>query len=118
MSKQDDFQTFGSAFQQFLHKSGMKDRFDEKQVLASWQRVVGKVIAKKTKRIWIKNAILFVEFDRPLSKAISPFIKQKYSKYSAKNLAPRQLKTYSYYKHFSQFLLKRRLNHNKVWLKK
>ncbi len=92
MSKQDDFQTFGSAFQKFLHKSGMKGRFDEKQVLASWERVVGKVISKKTKRIWIKNAILFVEFDSAAIKSDFSFYKTKVLEVFSKEFGPEAVK--------------------------
>jgi predicted nucleic acid-binding Zn ribbon protein len=34
-------------------------------LLNSWERLVGAPIAKRTKKLYIKNKVLFVEFDSP-----------------------------------------------------
>jgi predicted nucleic acid-binding Zn ribbon protein len=77
MSKKEEFKSIGAALQELLHTYRLKDRFDEKSVLASWERIVGKPIAKRTKRLWLKNAVLFIEFDSPTIKSDFSFHKTK-----------------------------------------
>lgn len=69
--------TVGEALQDLLHTYRIKDRFDEKSVLASWERLVGKPIAKRTKKLWLRNSVLFVEFDSPTIKSDFSFHKTK-----------------------------------------
>lgn len=69
--------TVGQALQDLLQTYRLKDRFDEKSVLASWERLVGKPIAKRTKKLWLRNAVLFVEFDSPTIKSDFSFHKSK-----------------------------------------
>jgi len=77
MSKRGDTKTVGQAVQDLLHTYRIKDRFDEKSVLASWERIVGKLIAKRTKRLWLRNSVLFIEFDSPTIKSDFSFHKTK-----------------------------------------
>lgn len=53
------------AIQELLKAQHLKPKFDEANVVASWERIVGKVIAKRTKRINIRNKVLFVEMESP-----------------------------------------------------
>lgn len=53
------------AIQELLKTQHLKPKFDEANVVASWERIVGKVIAKRTKRINIRNKVLFVELESP-----------------------------------------------------
>ena len=57
------------AIQNLLRSQHLKPKFDEANVVASWERIVGKSIAKRTRRINIRNKVLFVEL-------ISPSVKQ------------------------------------------
>ena len=57
------------AIQALLKSQHLKPKFDEANVVASWERIVGKSIAKRTRRINIRNKVLFVEL-------ISPSVKQ------------------------------------------
>lgn len=77
MSKKGEMKTVGEALQDLLKTYRIKDRFDEKSVLASWERIVGKPIAKRTKRLWLRNAVLFIEFDSPTIKSDFSFHKTK-----------------------------------------
>ena len=56
------------AIQELLKIQHLKPKFDEANVLASWERIVGKAIAKRTKRINIRNKVLFVELLSPSMK--------------------------------------------------
>ena len=55
--------------QELLSAHHLKPKFDEANVIASWERIVGKAIAKRTKKIYIRNKVLFVEL-------LSPSLKQ------------------------------------------
>lgn len=61
----DEFQSVGQAIRNLLNSYNLSSRFDEANLLNSWERLVGKPIAKRTKKIYIKNKVLFVEFDSP-----------------------------------------------------
>ena len=53
------------AIQELLKTQHLKPKFDEANVIASWERIVGSAIAKRTKRIYIRNKVLFVELQSP-----------------------------------------------------
>lgn len=58
-------QSVGDAIREMLNSYRLSTRFDEATVVNSWERLVGKPIARRTKKVYIKNKILFVEFDSP-----------------------------------------------------
>ena len=64
----NDFQTIGDAVRQMLGTFRIESKFDEASLLASWERLVGSPIAKRTKKVYIKDKILFVEFKSPSMK--------------------------------------------------
>ncbi len=63
-----EFQHIGQAINQLLKEYHLKPRFDEANVVSSWERIVGKPVAKHTKRIYIRNKVLFIELDSPAMK--------------------------------------------------
>jgi len=67
MSKynKSEFQSVGQAIRDMLNSYRLTHKFDEAKLIDSWERLVGKPIAKRTKKIYIKNTVLFVEFDSP-----------------------------------------------------
>lgn len=66
MKKNDEeFQSVGDAIRNLLNTYNLRGRFDEANIMASWERLVGKPIAKRTRKLYIKNNVLFVEFDSP-----------------------------------------------------
>jgi len=56
------------AIQQLLKSNNLKPKFDEANIIASWDRIVGKAIARRTKKVYIKNKVLFVELLSPSMK--------------------------------------------------
>lgn len=68
MAKKQEFQHIGSAIQELLKSYQIKNKFDEANLVISWERMVGKPVAKRTKRIFMKNRVLFVELDSPAMK--------------------------------------------------
>src|SRR6187551_4053238 len=63
--KKDEIQSVGSAIRSLLNSYNISGKFDEANLLNSWERLVGKPIAKRTKKLFIRNKVLFVEFDSP-----------------------------------------------------
>lgn len=61
-------QHIGQAIQKLLNSYHIKSKFDEANLIASWERLVGKVLAKRTKKLHIRNKVLFVELDSPALK--------------------------------------------------
>jgi predicted nucleic acid-binding Zn ribbon protein len=70
-----DIQHIGQAIRQLLKEYHLKPKFDEANVVSSWERIVGKPVAKRTKRIYIRNKVLFIELDSPAMKSDLSFHK-------------------------------------------
>ncbi|MFZ2905964.1 MAG: DUF721 domain-containing protein [Cyclobacteriaceae bacterium] len=64
----NEFQTIGDAVRQMLGQFRIESKFDEASLVASWERLVGVPIARRTKKVFIKDKILFVEFKSPSMK--------------------------------------------------
>ena len=58
----------GQAIRELLNSYRLTARFDEANLIASWERLAGKPIAKRTKKVYIRNKVLFVELDSPSMK--------------------------------------------------
>lgn len=63
--KKGEIQSVGEAIRNMLNSYRLTNKYDEANLIDSWERLVGKPIAKRTKKIYIKNSVLFVEFDSP-----------------------------------------------------
>jgi predicted nucleic acid-binding Zn ribbon protein len=61
----NDFQSVGQAIRELFNTYRLTAKFDEANLIESWERLVGKPIAKRTKKLYIRNKVLFVEFDSP-----------------------------------------------------
>lgn len=46
-----------------LRVYGLGDRLDEVALLKSWEEIVGKMIAKHTTDLWLKDKVLHVKLD-------------------------------------------------------
>jgi len=58
----------GDAIRDMLKSYQLTSKFDEATVVASWERLVGKPIAKRTKKVSVRDKVLFVELDSPSMK--------------------------------------------------
>jgi predicted nucleic acid-binding Zn ribbon protein len=63
-----DIQTVGEAIRSLLNSYRLESKYDEANLVSSWERLVGGPIAKRTKKVFIKDKILFVEFKSPSMK--------------------------------------------------
>ncbi|HZY78395.1 MAG TPA: DUF721 domain-containing protein [Cyclobacteriaceae bacterium] len=66
--KNDNTHHIGDAIQQLLRSYQLKSKFDEATLISSWEKMVGKPVAKRTKKLSIRNKVLFVELDSPAMK--------------------------------------------------
>jgi len=64
----EGFLHVGKAIESMLREFHIKSKFDEANVVASWERLVGKPIAKRTKKVYVRNKVIFVELDSPSMK--------------------------------------------------
>ena len=60
MSK-DSTQSFKEAFGKFLKEEHLDYKFKEKQLIESWERIMGRPIAARTSKMFFKDGIFFVE---------------------------------------------------------
>jgi predicted nucleic acid-binding Zn ribbon protein len=68
MSKKGDFQSMGEAIRGLLNSYHLTSKFDEANLISSWERIAGKPIARKTRKIYIRDKVLFVQLDSPSMK--------------------------------------------------
>jgi predicted nucleic acid-binding Zn ribbon protein len=64
----EDIQSVGQAIREMLNSYRLTSKFDETQLIGSWERIAGKPIARRTKKIYIRDKVLFVELDSPSMK--------------------------------------------------
>src|SRR5258708_22466449 len=72
-----DIQHIGDAIKSLLKQYHLKPKFDEANVIGSWEKLVGKPVARHTKRIYIRNKVLFIELDSSSIKSDLSFHKNQ-----------------------------------------
>lgn len=65
MRRKSEPQSVGQAIRDLLNSYRLDSKFDETNIAASWERLVGKPIAKRTRKVFIRNKVLYAEFDSP-----------------------------------------------------
>ncbi len=78
----------GQAIQQLLNSYHIKAKFDEANLIGSWERMVGKPIAKRTKKVFIRNKVMFVELESPSMKNELSFHKKEIIELFQKEFGP------------------------------
>ena len=61
----DQTQHIGSAIRKLLDRFQLTKKFDETNLIVSWERLVGKPIARHTTRLYIRDKVLFIQLDSP-----------------------------------------------------
>ncbi|MFH1004122.1 MAG: DUF721 domain-containing protein [Bacteroidota bacterium] len=56
-------QSLKEALNMFLKVSHLSEKINERKIIDSWEKLMGKMIAKHTKEISISNKKLFLHFD-------------------------------------------------------
>ncbi|MEM6828966.1 MAG: DUF721 domain-containing protein [Bacteroidota bacterium] len=57
----DSIQNFQSALKDFLKEEQLERTFKQKQLIANWEKVMGKTIASRTSKIFFKDKTIFVK---------------------------------------------------------
>ena len=60
-SRKKEATPLGEAFQDLLKSYRLEDTYQEKVLLASWSKLMGKTIADRTSNLYIKDKKLFVK---------------------------------------------------------
>ena len=67
-----DTSTIKSAMEELLNAYKIRDKFDATQIAASWERIMGEPIAKRTDKVFIKDKKLYVKISSgPLKQELS-----------------------------------------------
>jgi len=70
--EKSDAASIKEAVNDMLQAYNIKDKFNQTHIIASWERLMGKPIAKRTTKIFIKEKVMFVELtSAPLKQELS-----------------------------------------------
>ena len=58
----EEFLPIKDAINDLLSSYHLESKFNEAQLIASWERLVGIPVAKRTRKVFIKKKVLYVEF--------------------------------------------------------
>ena len=53
----------GQAINDLLSSYHIKGKYDAANIVGSWERLVGKPIARRTKKVFLKDRVLFVQIE-------------------------------------------------------
>lgn len=68
MIKKSNSQSLGEAIREMLKQYKLEKKFDEMDAVTLWPEIVGDMINRHTKNIYIKSGKLFVKIDSPALK--------------------------------------------------
>jgi predicted nucleic acid-binding Zn ribbon protein len=54
-------QPLKAAIEEFLDRFHLRDKLNQAKVIQSWEKVVGKMVAKNTSQLHIRNGVLYVK---------------------------------------------------------
>ena len=77
MVRKSNQSTIREVIQKLISSYHLDDKLKEVQIINHWEKVVGKVIAKHTQKLYIKHGKLFVKLDSPALKEELSFSKSK-----------------------------------------
>ncbi len=66
--RKSNTQTIASVIKDYLKEIQIEGKLKEVQVVNSWEELVGKVIARRTNRIYIKNGKLYLHMNSSIVK--------------------------------------------------
>ncbi len=61
--KQAAGQPLGAAIKEFLQTYHLEEKVNEQRLVNAWSGVLGKLVSNHTRRLYIRNRILYVEID-------------------------------------------------------
>ena len=66
--RKSNTQTIANVIKDYLKETQIEGKLKEVQVVNSWEELVGKVIARRTNRIYIKNGKLYLHMNSSIVK--------------------------------------------------
>ena len=75
--KRSNQQTLGKAINEMLRVFGLQQKLDETKLISSWEKVMGKTIAKHTTRLYISKKKLFIHLNSSAAREALSFEKEK-----------------------------------------
>ena len=66
--RRSNTQSLSDVIKEYIKQNRIDSRLKEVDVVAGWERLLGKTIAKYTRNIYIRNGILYVELSSPVVK--------------------------------------------------
>jgi predicted nucleic acid-binding Zn ribbon protein len=75
--KRNNQQTIGEAISEMLRVFGLQQKLDETKLIASWEKVMGKTIAKHTTRLYISKKKLFIHLNSSAARQTLSYDKDK-----------------------------------------
>ena len=66
--RKSNTQTIANVIKDYLKEAQIEGKLKEIQVVNSWEELVGKVIARRTNRIYIKNGKLYLHMNSSIVK--------------------------------------------------
>ena len=72
MMRKSDTSTLGEAIESLLKEYKIKGKFEESRLKATWEEMMGKPIARRTEKIFLKEGVLCVKLNSaPLRQELS-----------------------------------------------
>ncbi len=65
----EEIQKIGDAIREMLQTYRLEQRFDEATLIATWPEIVGDAIARRTRKVFIRKGILYVELNSSAMKS-------------------------------------------------
>lgn len=61
--KRKNEQSLGEAIREMLRTFGLEQKLSETKLLSSWEKVMGKIIAKHTTKLYVSKRKLFIQLN-------------------------------------------------------
>jgi predicted nucleic acid-binding Zn ribbon protein len=75
--RSNEVQSLGDVIRRFINKSGLRPKMQEAEIIAHWEEIVGKMIAKHTLDLSLQNKKLTLRFDNAALKNEMMYAKSK-----------------------------------------
>jgi predicted nucleic acid-binding Zn ribbon protein len=62
-SRKENTQTIKEAFERLLDEYKIRGKYNESYIVAEWEKIVGKTIASKTNKLFIRDKKLYLQTD-------------------------------------------------------
>jgi predicted nucleic acid-binding Zn ribbon protein len=63
MKRASNSTTLKEAIERLLHAYKLKGKMQELDIVSAWEELMGSVIARRTREIYVKNKVLYIHLD-------------------------------------------------------